>query len=139
MINDERIDLTERRDFLGPSGIFLESPSTEIEDLVNRVYDDDSMSNDEYDALVRHEGIFGRRRHFNEKRDVFKKDDNAYLREMHTRCFCCGKEVRLPWTKWHDLCPECDEAMLKNKIPWGKKDQLVSFGADSAMDMFNLR
>ena len=138
MINDERIDLTERRDFLGPSSIFLGTPSIELADFINRAYDDDNISNDEYDALVRHESIFGCRRHFNEKHDVFKKADEAYLEEMHTHCFRCGKEIRLPWAKRHDLCPECDEAM-RNKIPWDKKDQLVSFGNDSAMDMFNLR
>lgn len=136
MINDEKIDLTERRDF-GTSGLITEIGAFERDSLVDFAYSGGNMTNDEYEALTRYERVFGRRRHFNEWLDVFRKDEREYFNEMRTHCYRCGKEIRVPWLKRYDLCPECDR-YVAGRIPW-KDRQLVSFGSDRTMDVFSLR
>lgn len=127
------IDLTERGDF-GGTGIVR---GIDISTLLE-TSDGDSMTNDDYGALMAHEKIFGRRRHPNSWKFIF---DSAYLNdeEFYERhkysCARCGARI-IPWTKYIDLCPRCEED-LAERIPW--KPVFSVHMADRTMDVFDLR
>ena len=117
------IDLTERADF---GDAFLISPADlNLDDCDTR----NEMSTDEYDLLVWWEGIFGKKRHINQKWDIFPKL-NLSVENPHTLCCArCGKVIRIPWknygcfSPWKDynLCFECNDKVkteVKSKIPW---------------------
>lgn len=114
------IDLTESSDFGLGSGIFMDTP-VDLDDLDAR----NNMSIDEYDYLVWWEGIFGRKRHRNQKWKLFPRIglDVPYDPENPHPSYCvrCGKEIRIPWKNYYGLCFECNnkiETTVGGKIPW---------------------
>ena len=129
------IDLTERADFGDTS---LISPADlNLDDIDTR----NEMSTDEYDSLVWWEGIFGKKRHINQKWNIFPRinlngaeDSNALC------CIRCGKVIRIPW-KNYGLCFECNEKMeteARGKIPWNRTmNNFSSRNDERGYNLFN--
>ena len=109
------IDLTERADFGDASLISHADLRLDDIDAGNE------MSTDEYNLLVWWEGIFGKKRHINQKWDIFPRINLKVAEDPHTLyCARCGKPIRIPW-KNYGLCFECNEEMeteTRGKIPW---------------------
>lgn len=124
------IDLTENRDFSGGR--------IEFTHLLRSIdLDAEVMSTDEYEVIVWWEGIFGRRRHSNEKDRVFDKEEK-YLNGWRGKCERCGKPLRCPWKRVYGLCIECNDAMEKSRIPWIEHYGQQS-SSDRTMDIFHMR
>ena len=141
------IDLTERADFGADFGdVSLISPADlNLDDIDTR----NEMSTDEYDLLVWWEGIFGKKRHVNQKWDIFPRltldvaeDPNALC------CIRCGKVIRIPWKNyghhypWGNcgLCFECNEKMeteARGKIPWRTMNNFSSRSDERGYNLFN--
>ena len=118
------IDLTERADF---GDAFLISPADlNLDDFDTR----NEMSTDEYDLLVWWESIFGKKRHINQKWDIFPRLTLDVAENPYTLyCARCGKAIRIPWKNYeshypwknYGLCSECNEKIKTetwSKIPW---------------------
>ena len=138
------IDLTERADF---GDVSLISPADlNLDDIDTR----NEMSTDEYDLLVWWEGIFGKKRHVNQKWDIFPRitldvaeDPNALC------CIRCGKVIRIPWKNyghhypWGNcgLCFECNEKIETEtwgKIPWNRNmNNFSSRNDERGYNLFN--
>ena len=121
------IDLTERADFGDVS--VTSYIDLNVDDFDTR----NNMSTDEYDSLIWWEGIFGKKRHINQKWKIFPRIglNVSYNPENPYTLYCarCGKVIRIPWknygcfSPWKDynLCFECNdkvETEVKSKIPW---------------------
>lgn len=130
------IDLTERADFGADFGdVSLISPADlNLDDIDTR----NEMSTDEYDLLVWWEGIFGKKRHVNQKWDIFPRLSLS-VENPHTLCCArCGKVIRIPW-KNYELCSECNEKReidFKGRIPW-KRTSTSSRNDERGYDLFN--
>ena len=126
------IDLTERADFGRPSLTF---DLNDLDDIDTR----NEMSTDEYDLLVWWEGVFGRKRHINQKWDIFPRL-NLSVENPHTLyCARCGKVIRIPW-KNYGLCFECNEKMeteARGKIPWSHTMNNSSRNDEIVYNLFN--
>ena len=136
------IDLTERADFGRPSLTF---DLNDLDDIDTR----NEMSTDEYDLLVWWESIFGKKRHINQKWDIFPRltldvaeDPNALC------CIRCGKVIRIPWKNyghhypWGNcgLCFECNEKIETEtwgKIPWSHTMNNSSRNDEIVYNLFN--
>ena len=132
-----RIDLTENRDF---SGRFLEfsQMDTEIPDFI--FYE--KMTPEEMDKFIFLEKFFGQSTHHTERYKIFNQE-KKFEEEVRTHCARCGKEIRAPWKKIYDLCPECDKEMEIRGVPW-KNEKVTPDAAwgphhDVAYDLFNAR
>lgn len=130
------IDLTAHSDFGG--NLDLDVISTiEVNDLLDRGYDDGPMTSEEYDAIAEHERIFGQRYHINRRRHIFARryssDKEWYDSEVSGTCVRCGRRI-IPWAG--ELCPECNAA-VEGRLPWNRRNE-VSFG-DRTMEVFSLR
>ena len=139
------IDLTERADFGDTS---LISPADlNLDDIDTR----NEMSTDEYDSLVWWEGIFGKKRHINQKWDIFPRNglNVSYGSENPYTLYCsrCGKVIRIPWKNYgwrslwkkQGLCSECsekEEIYFKGRIPW-KHTSTSSRNDERGYDLFN--
>lgn len=129
------IDLTSHGDF-GHNMVNL-IPQTPLD------YDDDSednnMSTEEYEAILRYEKIFGRKkRHKNEKFDIFPNLRKRYFyEEDKEHCIRCGKVIRIPWKNYYGLCEECDGIVAKGDYPW--ETYQIVWGDDKGYNLFNLR
>ena len=126
------IDLTERADF---GDVSLISPADlNLDDFDTR----NEMSTDEYDLLVWWESIFGKKRHINQKWDIFPRLSLS-VENPHTLCCArCGKVIRIPW-KNYELCSECNEKReidFKGRIPW-KRTSTSSRNDERGYDLFN--
>lgn len=128
------IDLTEHHDFGEGSVWTLSLPDERIEEI----YDDGYITSEEYDAFVKMESIFGRKRHFTEKRRIFDHE-SKYIQYWKTRCNCCGKEIRVPWdhSLYGGLCRKCDSEYEKQSFPWNKRMTLE--WNNRTEDVFNLK
>lgn len=121
MISD-KIDLTENRDFRGKPTIVID---------INDVRLRESITNDEWEVLSKHENIFGRKYHYTEMLDVFS-DPESYEQEMREHCQRCGKLLRMPWKVRYDICERCDEEInvvkpyTKRKSPWPTYKSFIS-------------
>ena len=131
------IDLTSHGDF-GDNRANL------IPQLSPLDYDDDDsednvMSIEAYDAILRYEEIFGKKkRHKNEKFDIFQNlRKRHFYEEDKERCIRCGKVIRLPWKNHFGLCEECYGITANNYYPWDSC--LTSWGDDKGYNLFNLR
>ena len=135
------IDLTERADFGRPSLTF---DLNDLDDIGTR----NEMSTDEYDLLVWWEGVFGRKRHINQKWDIFPRLSLS-VENPHTLC-CerCGKVIRIPWKNYghhypwknYGLCFECNEKMeteALGKIPWSHTMNNSSRNDEIVYNLFN--
>lgn len=140
-----KVDLTEHMDFNG--GIFSNTRLVEISDD-----EQDLMSTEEYKWFTWWEGIFGKKRHVNQKWDIFPRltldvaeDPNASC------CIRCGKVIRIPWKNyrhrypWENcgLCFECNEKIntdIEGKIPWNRNmNNFSSRNDDRGYNLFNSR
>lgn len=133
------IDLTERADFGYPSLITMDMP-VDLDDLDTR----NNMSMDEYDYLVWWEGIFGRKRHRNQKWKLFPKMDIDVLYDQENShpsyCVRCGKPIRIPWKNYYGLCFECNnkiETTVDGKIPWNHTMNFSSRNDERGYNLFN--
>lgn len=134
---DYRIDLTEHRDFNRPI-------DRSVHSLTDINLDDELMTNDDYDRIVAWENMFGKRRHDNRKRLVFRASrERAYFESAHLSCLRCGVEFREPWRRRQSgLCADCDDTFNHglSGIPWRSRTDLASGLADDrGWNLFNLR
>ena len=138
------IDLTEKADFGNVS-------VTSYVDLNVDDFDTSNMSTDEYDSLIWWEGIFGKKRHINQKWKIFPRIglNVSYNPENPHTLYCarCGKVIRIPWKNyghhypWGNcgLCFECNEKIntdVEGKIPWNH-NHTSSRNDDRGYDLFN--
>lgn len=139
------IDLTEKADF---GDVSLISPADlNLDDIDTR----NEMSTDEYDLLVWWESIFGKRKHINQKWNIFPRNglNVSYGSENPYTLYCarCGKAIRIPWKNYgwrslwknYGLCSECSEKGeidFKGRIPW-KHTSTSSRNDERGYDLFN--
>ena len=142
------IDLTEKADFGHPSSMSMDTPvDLNLDDFDTR----NEMSTDEYDLLVWWESIFGRKRHINQKWNIFPRLglNVSYGSENPHTLYCsrCGKPIRIPWKNyghhypWENcgLCFECnekEETETWGKIPW-KHTSTSSRNDERGYNLFN--
>ena len=133
------IDLTERADFGSPSSMSMDTPvDLDLDDSDS----ENKMSSNEYNSLIRWESIFGKRRHINQKWNIFPRNglNVSYGSENPYTLYCsrCGKVIRIPW-KNYGLCSECNEKReidFKGRIPW-KHTSTSSRNDEKGYDLFN--
>lgn len=137
------IDLTERADF---GDVSLISPADlNLDDFDTR----NEMSTDEYDLLVWWESIFGKKRHINQKWDIFPRLTLDVAENPYTLyCARCGKAIRIPWKNYgshlpwknYGLCSECNEKIKTetwDKIPWSHTMNNSSRNDEIVYNLFN--
>lgn len=131
---DPRIDLTENNDFSPERQV---GTTFHIREFIGNIPDIETplMSKDEYDAIVRHERIFGKVIHLNSKSIVFDHDKKE-ADKWRSVCLRCGKVIRYPWAKKWDLCEECYSHFMENEIPWKEKCSTLD---NTKFNLFNLR
>ena len=110
-----------------------------------------NMSTDEYDSHIWWESIFGRKRHINQKWNIFPRNglNVSYGSENPHTLYCsrCGKVIRIPWKNYgwcslwkkQGLCFECSEKGeidFKGRIPW-KHTSTSSRNDERGYDLFN--
>ena len=142
------IDLTERADFGADFGdVSLISPADlNLDDIDTR----NEMSTDEYDLLVWWESIFGKKRHINQKWDIFPRLTLDVAEDPNALCCArCGKVIRIPWKNyghrypWGNcgLCFECNEKVETEtwgKIPWNRNmNNFSSRNDERGYNLFN--
>lgn len=142
------IDLTERADFGADFGdVSLISPADlNLDDIDTR----NEMSTDEYDLLVWWEGIFGKKRHVNQKWDIFPRLTLDVAEDPNALCCArCGKVIRIPWKNYghhypwgnYELCFECNEKVETEtwgKIPWNRNmNNFSSRNDERGYNLFN--
>lgn len=130
-----RVDLTENRDFSGGNGIIMMDTPIDISFV-----EEDLLSTDQYEHLVWWEGIFGRKRHPNQKREIFDEEGN-YFKKMKTHCCRCGKEFRIPWDNVGGVCRKCDGSLNDSdqRIPWKERQGIRPSMESVTYNLFRLR
>ena len=142
------IDLTERADFGSPSSMSMDTPvDLDLDDSDS----ENKMSSNEYNSLIRWESIFGKRKHINQKWNIFPRNglNVSYGSENPHTLYCsrCGKVIRIPWKNYgyhypwknYGLCSECNEKIKTEtwgKIPW-KHNSTSSRNDEKGYDLFN--
>lgn len=142
------IDLTEKADFGQPSLIIMDVPvGLDLDDFDS----ENKMSYNEYNSLIRWESIFGKRKHINQKWNIFPRNglNVSYGSENPHTLYCsrCGKVIRIPWKNYgwrslwkkQGLCSECsekEEIYFKGRIPW-KHNSTSSRNDERGYDLFN--
>ena len=142
------IDLTEKADFGQPSLIIMDVPvGLDLDDFDSG----NKMSSNEYNSLIRWESIFGKRKHINQKWNIFPRlnlNVSYGSENPHTLCCArCGKAIRIPWKNYgwrslwkkQGLCSECsekEEIYFKGRIPW-KHTSTSSRNDERGYDLFN--
>ena len=126
-----KVDLTEHMDFNGGVIIRLVEISDDEQDL---------MSTEEYEWFTWWEGIFGRKKHRNQKRDIFSKNIN----EVTVRCPRCGKPFRIPWENIDGVCRVCrkcnDEIFdPSHNLPWKRNNNPSVSERSIVHNLFNSR
>lgn len=128
------IDLTENRDFSGGNFAFFDVP---IEIPMDEFH---LMTPEEYDHLMWWEGIFGKKRHYTQKSEVFDAEKRYYNHWNH-HCLRCGAELRIPWKIYGGLCKKCDEIVTYEeggtRTPWKQVNE--GWRRDPKYDLFNSR
>lgn len=141
------IDLTERADFGRPSSMSMDTPvDLDLDDLDSG----NKMSSNEYNSLIRWESIFGKRKHINQKWNIFPRNGLNYGSENPYTLYCarCGKAIRIPWKNYeshfpwknYGLCSECNEKIKTEtwgKIPWNHHTYAFSRNDERGYDLFN--
>lgn len=134
----QRVDLTENMDFSGGNINLMDT-------LIEIPYDEYKlMSPDEYERLIWWEGIFGRKRHPNQKREIFDKNGN-YFKKMKTHCYRCGKEFRIPWDNIGGVCRKCDGSLTDSdhdsdrRMPWKERQGIIQSMGSVAYNLFRLK
>lgn len=141
------IDLTEKADFGRPSLIMEIPVDSDLDDFDSG----NKMSSNEYNSLIRWESIFGKRKHINQKWNIFPRLtlNVSYGSENPYTLYCarCGKAIRIPWKNYgwrslwknYGLCSECnekEEIYFKGRIPW-KHTSTSSRNDERGYDLFN--
>ena len=140
------IDLTEKADFGRPSSMSMDTPvDLDLDDLDS----ENEMSSNEYNSLIKWESIFGKRRHINQKWDIFPRLSLS-VENPHTLCCArCGKVIRIPWKNYghrypwgnYGLCFECNEKIeteTRGKIPWNRNmNNFSSRNDERGYNLFN--
>ena len=143
------IDLTERADFGFPSSMSMDTPvDLDLDDFDSEY----KMSSNEYNSLIKWESIFGKRRHINQKWNIFPRLglNVSYGSENPYTLYCarCGKAIRIPWKNYeshfpwknYGLCSECNEKIKTEtwgKIPWNHHTYVFSRNDERGYDLFN--
>ena len=99
-----KVDLTEHNDFRDRDNINRNA----VSDFINNEF----VTPEELDAINEYENIFGRRHH-TVRFELFGYGKSDY--EGH--CYRCGKELRIPWLIFFDLCNESNH-LFEPKFPW---------------------
>ena len=123
-----KVDLTEHMDFNG--GIFSNIRLVEISDD-----EQDLMSTEEYEWFTWWEGIFGRKKHRNQKHEIFSKNIN----EVMVRCPRCGKPFRIPWNKMGGVCKKCNDEIFdpSHNLPWKRNNNPSVSERSIVYNLFN--
>ena len=126
-----KVDLTEHMDFGGGGIIRLVEISDDEQDL---------MSTEEYEWFTWWEGIFGRKKHRNQKHEIFSKNIN----EDMERCPRCGKPFRIPWENIDGVCKVCrkcsDEIFdPSHSLPWKRNNNPSVSERSIVHNLFNSR
>ena len=143
------IDLTEKADFGSPSSMSMDTPvDLDLDDFDSEY----KMSSNEYNSLIKWESIFGKRRHINQKWNIFPRLglNVSYGSENPYTLYCarCGKAIRIPWKNYeshfpwknYGLCSECNEKIKTEtwgKIPWNHHTYVFSRNDERGYDLFN--
>ena len=137
-----KVDLTEHRDFNGGGIIRFVEISDDEQDL---------MSTEEYEWFTWWEGIFGKKRHVNQKWDIFPRLTLDVAEGPNASCCIrCGKVIRIPWKNYRHrypwgncgLCFECNEKIntdIEGKIPWSHTMNNSSRNDEIVYNLFNSR
>lgn len=116
-----KVDLTENRDFSKQQDIGTIVIRPDIMSSVTSLRENGMMTNEEYFLISKYENIFGRKHvHINKAESIFNKEEK-FEEEMRKNCQRCGKLLRIPWKRKHDLCLDCDyelERQERCEIPW---------------------
>ena len=126
-----KVDLTEHMDFNG--GIFSNIRLVEISDDEQEL-----MSTEEYNWFTWWESVFGRKKHRNQKHEIFSKDIN----DLMTRCPRCGKPFRIPWDNIDNICGVCrkcnDEIFdHSHNLPWKRNNNPSVSERSIVYNLFN--
>lgn len=118
-------------DFNG--GIFSNIRLVEISDD-----EQDLMSNEEYEWFTWWEGIFGRKEHKNQKREIFSKNINEFM----VRCPRCGKPFRIPWENIGGvcrICRKCNDEIFdpSHNLPWKRNNNPSVSERSIVYNLFN--
>ena len=125
-----KVDLTEHMDF--NRGIFSNIRLVEISDDEQEL-----MSTEEYEWFTWWESVFGRKKHRNQKHEIFSKDIN----ELMTRCPRCGKPFRIPWDNIGGVCRKCNDEIFdpSHNLPWKRNNNPSVSERSIVYDLFNSR
>ena len=126
-----KVDLTEHMDFNGGGIIRLVEISDDEQDL---------MSTEEYEWFTWWEGIFGRKKHRNQKHEIFSKNIN----EVMERCPRCGKPFRIPWENIDSVCrvcKKCNDEIFdpSHNLPWKRNNSPSVSERSIVHNLFNSR
>lgn len=100
----------------------------------------DLMSNEEYEWFTWWEGIFGRKEHKNQKREIFSKNINEFI----ARCPRCGKPFRIPWENIDNvcrICRKCNDEIFdpSHNLPWKRNNNPSVSERSIVYNLFNSR
>ena len=126
-----KVDLTEHMDFNGGGIIRLVEISDDEQDL---------MTTEEYEWFTWWESVFGRKKHRNQKHEIFSKNIN----EVMVRCPRCGKPFRIPWENIDGVCRVCrkcsDEIFdPSHSLPWKRNNNPSVSERSIVHNLFNSR
>ena len=123
-----KVDLTENRDF------------SNQEDIRILVVDSNIMTDEEYFLMSKYENIFGKKHvYINRAESIFNKE-KRFEEETQQYGQRCGKLLRMPWKRKHNLCLYCDyelERQERCEIPW-KETKIINISGDN-IDVLRLR
>ena len=128
-----RVDLTAHMDFSG--GSIIDFFDTRLDEILDDEYA--LISTDEYKRLTWWEDIFGRKKHKNQKHEIFSKDIN----ELMTRCLRCGKPFRIPWDNIGSVCRKCNYEIFdpSHNLPWKRNNNPSVNERSIIYNLFNSR